>query len=353
MIPLGLGGHGGHGHLMAIRRQGVGLVRSKKVRIASLFVSLASLLALTGLLAPGALGATEGLELSFVEGRGPTNAVKNATITSAAFDPSGLPVQVQATVDGVPTGGISVTLEFADGSEVGTISGNTATTEEETGYATFPNLKIAEENEPMSTDYQLVATETPIEITIASLVPGGAVSGTFDIWGAGDSCAAGETCQANIRGNEDKYSLTTPGTLGASQLAGTLVPFTCAGQTQVFFSSVFVHETTDTDNPTNPGPVFLTSHITRAQMKTVANNGQVFVKWCLALKSAAPWVHNHTAYTEQTVNGKPMFVGIAPKCPSKSAKTFAPCITKQRSDGVGGNITEGWLPGGIDPPRRT
>lgn len=338
---------------MAIRRQGVGLVRSKKVRIASVLVSLASLLALTGLLAPGALGATEGLQLSFVEGRGPTNAVKNVTITSAAFDPSGPPVQVQATAYEYPAGGVSVTLEFADGSAEGGISGNTETTDEDTGIATFPNLKIADENEPMSTDYQLVATETPIEITIASLEPGGPVSETFDIWGAGDSCAANETCHANIRGNEDKYSLTTPGTLGASQLAGALVPFNCAGQTQVFFSSVFVHETTDTDHPTNPGPVFLTSHITRAQMKAVANNGQVFVKWCLALKSPTPWIHNHTAYTEQSVNGKPMFVGIAPKCPSKLAKTFAPCITKQRSDGTGGNITEGWLPGGVDPPRRT
>lgn len=328
-------------------------MRSRKLRIASVFVSLAALLALTGLLAPGALGATAGLQLAFVDGRGPTNAVKNETITSAPFDPSGPLVQVQATVYESPAGGISVTLKFADGSATGGISGNIATTSEGTGIATFPNLKIANENEPMSTDYQLVATETEPEITIAALEPGGPVSGTFDIWGAGDSCATGETCHANIRSGRDQYSLNTPGTLGASEFSDTLLPgFSCSGQTQFFAGRVFVHATTDATHPEDPGPVFLRSLITRDEMKTVANNGQIFVKWCIGLKDPEPWVHNHTAYVEQTVNGIPLFVAFAPKCPSKSPKTFAPCITKQRSDGNGGNITEGWLPGG-DPPRRT
>ena len=47
-----------------------------------------------------------------------------------------------------------------------------------------------------------------------------------------------------------------------------------------------------------------------------------------------------------------LYVGMAPKCPSKNAKFKAPCIVSQTGDGVGGTYIRGWLPGG-DPPRRT
>lgn len=314
-------------------------MRSQKVRIASVFVSLAAVLALTGLIAPGALGYEGSLNLAFVNQ--PKDAVKDATITSDPFVPGGAPVQVlvQSYEQGVPN--VDVTLGFAEGSAIGTIHGNTATTGAH-GIATFYHLTIGDENEPMFTDYQLVPTahdSPPVE-----------ASDPFDIWGAG--CKA--PCSVGLRDNLDSYTSSQTGLLSASSLPHGSLPIVCAGQTLIFAQDVFVHATDDAT-----GKVFLSSHITRANMKAAANNGQVFVNWCVGLKPDQEqlWIHNGASYSPQDMNGEGtpggiLLVGIAPKCPKTAPKTFAPCITKQKGDGNGGNITEGWLPGG-DPPRRT
>jgi hypothetical protein len=55
-------------------------------------------------------------------------------------------------------------------------------------------------------------------------------------------------------------------------------------------------------------------------------------------------------FTAQTFAGTTFYVALAPKCPSK--KMMPPCILSRMSDGAGGAIITGWLPGG-DPPRRT
>ncbi len=321
-------------------------VRSKKRGILFLLVSLAGVLAITGLMAPGALGSEyeSGLVVTFQAQ--PRDAESGQTITSSPFDTGADPVAVEV-LDAyeVPVTGAFVELTFAPGSEEGGISGNVAETED--GVATFPELSITGSNEPLTTDYQLLATATvpDIELSVASTSSSGgtATSDTFDIW---DQGCHGNGCEVALRSGRDTYKTSENVGMGASIVLSTAIDIECPGQQLIFSSDVFFHATSGN------GPVFLTSRITRQEMKAASNNGQAHVEWCVGLKDPDAWEHNGASFTTQNVNGVDLFVGSAPKCPKKSAASFAPCIVKQRGDGNGGNITTGWLPGG-DPPRRT
>jgi hypothetical protein len=330
---------------------------SRKIRITSLFVLLGGALVLMGFVAPGAFGQT--YTAAFITD--PTSAVKNQVITGSPLNAGGDTVTVQVsspTED--PVGGLTVTLEFAEGSASTTnISGNQETTDE-SGFAEFPALTIGEPNEPTLTDYQFEAVVSAPIITIgAAFAADPPFSDPFDIWEAGDSCDTGETCEAVLRGDSeaggaDTYKLFDPGTLGASELASSEFPFDCPGQREVFGNSVFTNMTTDADTPNAPAAVFLDSQITAADFRSAgANFGRSHVNWCVALESSAPWIKNGGSFREVTVGSQTFFVGLAPRCPNKkTAPSFAPCILSRMSDGLEGAFIRGWLPGG-DPPRRT
>ena len=129
---------------------------------------------------------------------------------------------------------------------------------------------------------------------------------------------------------------------------GVLPGLTCPGQDLIFDNRVFSYATTETD-AVEDTPVFLSNHITRADWRASANNGQ-------AHGTAAPWENNGASYREVDVNGAAaggvLFVALAPKCPSANPRASAQCIVSQTGDGKGVSISIGWLPG-VDPPRRT
>lgn len=318
-------------------------MRSTKFRIASFFVPATALLVLAGVTAPGAVGSESIYTIAFTTQ--PSDALAGEVITSAPFSQTGAPVQIRVTKPGSagPIGvpGVEVTLEFATGSATGEIDDNTVTTGAG-GYATFGTLAIADVNEPQFTDYVLVPVGTVSEETIT-----GGPSDPFDVWG--DACK-GSNCTVDLRGGNENYRSTENVTLTASSVSpGDLPNLSCSGQTLIFADEIFVHATDGT------GAVLLTSRISRASMKAASNNGQPHVTWCLGLKTSAPWIKNGASFARQDTNGDgalDLFVGTAPKCPKKLPSTFAPCILSQTSDGDGGNITTGWVPGG-DPPRRT
>jgi hypothetical protein len=334
---------------------------SRKVRITSLLVLLAGAMAVTGLIAPGAFGQV--FTAAFTVD--PSDAIKNHVITSSPFSEAGDKVQVRVTTTDpeASTQGLTVTLTFRTGSGLATttsITGNVETTNAD-GFATFSTLKIGASNEPTLTDYQLEASVTepappPIGVVFAAAPP---FSEPFDIWDAGDSCGAGETCEAVLRGDSvtggaDTYKLFDPGTLGVTELGQTQFSFDCPGQREIFGSSVFTNMTTDADTPTAPAAVFLEQHITAADFRDAgANFGRSHVDWCVALDTEAPWRKNGGSFSQVTIGGETFFVGLAPKCPNKkTAPSFAPCILSRMSDGFEGAFITGWLPGG-DPPRRT
>jgi hypothetical protein len=331
---------------------------SKKLRIASLFVSFLGALVVMGLVAPGALGQVYTATFTV----DPTAAIKGQLITGSPFDSDGTPVEVHVTASEGSAQGLTVTLNFATGSATTTqIAGNVELTNAD-GNAIFDELVINETNEPALTDYQFTASVSPPSpppigaIAFAADPP---LSEPFDIWEAGDSCGTGETCEAVLRGDSgtggaDTYKLFDPGTLGATELGETQFSFDCPGQREIFGSSVFTNMTTDADTPTAPAAVFLEQHITAADFRNAgANFGRSHVDWCVALDTEAPWRKNGGSFRQVTIGGETFFVGLAPKCPNKkTAPSFAPCILSRMSDGFDGAFITGWLPGG-DPPRRT
>jgi hypothetical protein len=352
MIPARVWGCAGPKYLCSTAR-GWMVVRSKRSRIAVSLMSVAGLLALAGLIAPTAIGAPR-LELRFAAQ--PQDSVVNTTIRAADLDQTASFVQVKlvdpSTGATVTTSKSSVTFSLATGP--GLASGSLSVKPQPLidGVATFGTgtLSIGTLNEPQFTSYRLIpATTKGAFIT-------GPASDPFDIWEGGDTCSGGtDTCQTSLRGGEDQYTLSAAGTLGASELSSSLLPgLTCAGQAVIFANSVFSHATTEPG--TSLAPVFLSNHITAADWKASANNGQAHADWCVGLKTADPWLANGGTFTEQDVNGDApggvLFVGLAPRCPSKNAQNFAPCIVSRTGDGADGSITTGWLPGG-DPPRRT
>jgi hypothetical protein len=350
---------------------------SRKLRFAIALLPLVLLISLIGFLAPGA-SALGTISVEFVDGHQPADAIKGQMITAVPFDPTpsdgetpGPFVEVQVTEDTgegiVPVVGADVTFRLATNGDSETdepVASGTLTVASEVtdadGIATFDtSLSIAQPNEATFTGYELVPQATTPEetsgpfigaVAFASILTEGPVSSPFDIWDAGCN-GGGSGCSINLRGGNDAYSVSGDISLSASDLTGSGLTLNCPGQTLIFSSHIFSHATLGEN-----GSVFLLSHITRQEMKTASNNGQAHVNWCVGLTSNVKWLHNGARFSLQDTNGTApggsLFVGMAPKCPKKNAASFAPCIVSQMSDGVGGNFTRGWLPGG-DPPRRT
>jgi hypothetical protein len=327
---------------------------------------LATVAVLAVLMIPAAQGASSSSQLIFLNQ--PQDAEQGATITSSDFVSGNSFIKVEL-VDGsgnpITNSTATVTFDLATGPGFATGKLDVVAQPLVNGIATFaptttgaPTLAIETPNEPHFTSYALVPrTAKGQPITGAASVP-------FDVYESGDSCVT-TVCTADIRSGLDVYTkgspgTNSPGTLGASQLPASALPglnaLTCPGQAVIFATSVFVDATTDANSPPSPDPVFVSNHITKADWKASHNNGQAHADWCVALTfEQLQLVHNGGTYVQQDTNGDgnpDLFVGLAPKCPSKDAQLSAPCIVSQTGDGLGGSTTLGWLPGG-DPPRRT
>jgi hypothetical protein len=342
-------------------------MRSKKPRTTPILVSLIVLLGLTGLIAPGALGSESenGFTVRLVNQ--PKGARVNETITSVALNPNQGFLKVRVTDGESGVAGVEVTFVLAEGP--GLASGSLSVipqTTDANGIATFGpgTVSIGDANEPQFTDYKLVpvATVPGPSDALALAEATGEPSNGFDIWEEG---CVGSGCSIGIRDGLDVYSTTQNVRLTASVLSESFYPgMECRNQTLIFAADVFVHQTTGS------GVVGLVSHVTAADLgggggEATATLGVsdddpddddgVRVKWCVGTKTRAPWRNNGASFTRQDTNGDgrlDLFVGLAPRCPKKNPKDFAPCIVQRARDGEGGFIVRGWLPGG-DPPRRT
>jgi hypothetical protein len=334
-------------------------VKSRNVRVTTAFVTFGLFIALAGLMAPSALGATA--ELRFVDPDGtvgpltgqPQDAEVNQTIRTADLNVGSGFVQIEVVdpATGARITNFSKPIGFVLNPAAGFATGNVLDVTPRVpvnGVATFGEgtLSIDTENEPQFTDYSL------IPITTRGPLVSGAASEGFDVWEDGESCTGGaDTCQANLRGGNDKYTLTAAGTLGASELtSGELPGLVCAGQKAIFANSIFSYATTGSNTP-----VFLENHITKADWRAAANNGQAHADWCIGLVNESDWDNSGAVPTQMDtdLDGDPdLWVALAPKCPVANPQGSAPCIVSQNSDGKGGSITMGWLTAG-DPPRRT
>jgi hypothetical protein len=326
---------------------------SRKRRFISLLIPLAGVLIVAGVIAPFA----SAVEFSASFTVNPTDALKNKVITSTPLSENGDNVQVLVTSSDLETStaGLTVTLEFAEGSATTeSITGNVETTNSD-GYATFANLKIGDTNEETLTDYQFEAVVSGGASTSSSAPPlgaafasEGAFSDPFDIWEAGCK-GTGNGCTIGLRGGLESYKSSGSVVLTASTLSsGDLPNLDCPGQRLIFGDDIFTHATSGS------GAVAVTSTITKTDFRNAGTNfGQAHVEWCVGIKPGSPGLNNGGVYEQQDTNGDgtdDLFVGFAPRCPKK--KVMPPCIVSQVSDGKGGSITKGFLEGG-DPPRRT
>jgi hypothetical protein len=283
----------------------------------------------------------------------PSDALKNKLITGTAFTTSTNFVQVEVLNGATPIPqrvtyfpvGVSFDLATEAGLASGSLSAATKTTVN--GVATFSGadstLSIGTLNEPQFTDYRLKPKTVG---TYAGLT--GSNSSGFDIW---EAACSGSGCAATLRGGRDEYKTTANTVLSASTLPSSALAISCPGQKLIFQDDVFVHETS------GPDAVIVTSHITAQDFRAAgANFGQANVEWCVGIKpDDARALGNGGTYAPVDVDGDnlpDLYVGFAPRCPSKSPELSAPCIVSQSSDGKMGSITTGYLQGG-DPPRRT
>lgn len=333
--------------------QGVDLVKVK-VRSTATMIAVLSAFVIAGLFVPAATAAPGN---SFVFVTQPQDSEVGATIRAADLNQQAAFVQV-ALVDQdnnlVTTGFGNTRVGFNLAAGPGLASGSLSVTPQPlvNGVATFGEgtLSIGTANEPFFTSFKLVPVSTRgPQIT-------GPASSDFDVFQDGESCAAGETCDAVIRDGNEVYSVPTVGTLGASQIPSNTLPgLECEGQTEIFANSVFVHVTTEANTADGFEPVLLSSHITRKDMKAAAQNGQAHIAWCFGLKAPDAWVNNGADFVQQDTNGDgtlDLYVAEAPACPTANPSDFAPCIESSNGDGNGGNVTTGWVTGG-DPPRRS
>ena len=322
-------------------------MKSRNTRFTTALVTFGLFIALAGLIAPSALGASGN---TFVFLAQPQDAKAGATITSSRLldGTSFVKVQLVDATTLAPVTNSKALVTFKLATDSGDATGNLQVIPQPvnaSGVAEFGTgtLKILTENEPQFTNYRLIPITTKNPLTT------GAPSAPFDVWEDGESCTGGaDTCQASLRGGNDTYTLSAAGTLGASELTSVLPGLVCPGQKTIFANTVFSYATTGSNTP-----VFLENHITKADWKASANNGQAHADWCIGLLD--PWTAvGGPAVQKNTdgIGGVDLYVGLAPKCPSANPSGSAPCIVSQTGDGLGGSISRGWLPAG-DPPRRT
>jgi hypothetical protein len=322
---------------------------------------LTALVLLAGLVVPAA-GAAVKSQILFLTH--PADTEVNATITAVDLpDPPTTQFVTVKVVDGMDRPLANKTVSFKLVTDDGASAKGLHVIPQLTnasGVATFGpgTLSISVLNEPKFSPYRL------IPITVKGTFITGPASDPFNIWEDGDSCGGGGECTAALRGKTssggvDTYTFTSPGagTLGASQLPASAYPSfppsgACEGQRVIFARSAFVN--VSTESATTPGPVFLTSHITRQDFRNAgADFGQAHVEWCIGLETAEAWGETPNRGWDGDGDGDfDLFVAFAPPCPNLNPSLSAPCITDQRSDGAGGSITEGFIPGG-DPVRRT
>lgn len=324
---------------------------SKRQAVVSIIAACTALM-IAFLLAPAA-GAAD-LELRWLSGQ-PQDAEVNATIKTADLNADGGAIRIGVfEVGGVtPVANFSKPIGFVLNTADGFATGNVLDVVPQVpvnGVAEFGlgTLSIDTENEPQFTDYSLI----PVTTRGPSVT--GDPSDGFDVWEDGESCTGGsDTCVAKLRGNDgDTYTLTAAGTLGASELFDELPGLQCPGQKAVFDNRIYSYATTGS---APLAPVSLVTHISKAEWRASANNGQAHADWCIGLVTEAAWDASgaNPVQLDTDLDGvKDLWVAIAPKCPTANPSASAPCIVSQNADGKGGSTAIGWVPGG-DPPRRT
>lgn len=328
---------------------------SKAVRLA-LATGVVASFVVAGVIAPSALGASK-LKLVFLTQ--PQDTKVNATIRASDLNQAAAFIQVQLLDGTTPVTNKAVTVGFKLATGPGLATGSLQVIPQTTnasGIATFGpgTLSIGTENEPQFTKYRLVPITTK-----GAFITGDPSLG-FNIWEDGESCTGvpndpDRICEATLRGGgaegEDRYTLDAAGTLGASELtSGELPGLVCARQRAIFPNSVFSYATTGTSTA-----VLLENHISRADWRASANNGQAHADWCIGLLTNTAWQNNGANSTrlDTDLDGDlDLWVALAPNCPVANPAASAPCIVNQNPDGDGGSIATGWLPAG-DPPRRT
>jgi hypothetical protein len=330
----------------------VDLVKVRKLRVFVLLLVLGIVASMS--LGPASAAPGSGFRLAFVSGRGPADALKDQTITSAAFNPAGDEVQVElVTNSGNRVTNLDVTVTLSLQLNGGSATGLTVTTvTTNQGLATFADPKVSVPNIAEVSDYRLVASS----LSNPEVTPG--TSAGFDVWGAGTICAGG-VCEhfpptadpipdTYRKGNSTAGEVITTTTFDVTTLTSTI---DCDGYNELTNFSVW-HESTQ------GGVLFVVTHTSREEMKNLASNGQAGVQLCLAMSHF---------WSAQQLRGQPLqpvfkdtdgvggadsWVGLAPKCPKKNPAAAAPCIVAQYGDGMGGNYTEAWLPG-TDPGKRS
>jgi hypothetical protein len=291
----------------------------------------------------------------------PSNTKAGELITSGDRQTGGA-IQVQLVDDlGNDVTHFPVAVTFGFGSDpsegAATLTVGTEATDED-GIATFDDetpsaeggdgLEINTANVASFTDYTLIprgATLTSIE---------GAPSAGFDIWEAATPCA-GANCALSHDGDEYRVPGGQAGALlSASTFDTSESNINCAGYTEITGDVVW-HEYTGS------AAVLVKIHITRAEMKASANNGQARVEVCVGLLDEGTltgqqkWANLGVVADHQDSDGDSVddiWVALAPACPNQTPDQSAPCVARQYGDGAGGSFTEVWIPGG-DPPRRT
>jgi hypothetical protein len=330
----------------------VEFVKVQKLRVFVLLLVLGTVASMS--LGPAVAAPGSGFHLAFVSGRGPADALKDQTITSAAFQPGGPTVQVELVTNSgnrVTNLPVTVTLDLQlNGGAASGLTVTTVTTNQ--GLATFTDPRVSVTNVPEISDYTLVARSP----SNPEVEPG--TSAAFDVWESATVCInEGEDCTHSPLTTDPKPDTYRKGNsvfgevITTSTFDETGSNFDCDGYNELTNFSVW-HESTV------GGVLFVVTHTSREEMKNLASNGQAAVQLCLAMS------HSFNALQVRGQPPQPVFkdtdgvggpdswVGLAPKCPKKNPAAAAPCIVAQYGDGDGGNYTEAWLPG-TDPGKRS
>jgi hypothetical protein len=250
----------------------------------------------------------------FVDGRHPASARYDTTITSVVGNPAGGPVQVEvvdAQGDRVVSSTASISVAIGDDPSAGaaTLDGTTSR-DAVAGVATFDDLSIDE----LGTGYTLVASSVGLLSD---------TSGAFDIWQAGATCAADETCDVTAE-QAGEMKVNVKGTAGPN--GGTLLVsltddgFGCGDPFNHAPYTVIVDDT-------GIGSKTAVITIAKAVDQLQANNGVAHYQVCY--ESDVP-------FTDRA--GTPgVTKGLLPDCAPAPQSPTPPCV-RSKTKTAGGDV---------------
>lgn len=266
--------------------------------------------------------------LTFVTGHQPTNALAQQDITSAGFQPSGAPLEVEASDGhGTPFSGVSISMSLVSpGGVSATLGGTLTSVTGANGVASWSNLTLDHNGY-----FQVTASATGFTSVTSNVF---LIAQTAQVCSTG-SCSTPPLSSKTTTATITALNLLSAGDILSAGLGG--YTYGCQAPAQGGYASVTDPVGFDVwqSNGTSFDPAAssqVTIEVSKQAVQISPNNGAAFYEICYA-SNVSFATRPGTTLGSTTIPGSstPFYYGLLPDCGSNPA----PCVVSRHKGNAG------------------